>query len=511
MWFMWLDPEFQFTATTIVSMAARSSNLEDRISGANIQTEGHMDIPSHSQKGPEEMVASGSSPSHLPSWSLARRLLPSHPNTRYCLGIHVTLTEETGVVPPLSHAWTAPLEEDMLHYSRTGFTEAVAMVPGIAVLFYGRHSLAEGLSPGESRDTTFVLTGVGTWVGKPAYLATDPLTIQEVWWEIAWAVAKCWIKARGQGHPCVNLLNPQLFRFYWQGDSPQKDTPRDINSDHQLLPHWPPRGWNHNQCRRDQGLAPLQPPLPCKDHGFESARSLLSMASSMSSLSDRSDNSHCPQQGRWHGEAGAHMKINLPIFKDEDAKDAVTYQSYRWDLMVYCCAGCRVHTLLLYAIWSLQGFPRELVWSLGMDITFDDMLTILDEHYKKGKALDALNQELFKLWMVDKETISDWVVCLLRHLQVLAASFSNWFPPNCVAELKWDCFYGRLPKRLKAMLGYWYVRQCMVLLYIVLDFFKFLGFNMHYISLYGALSLHNCSSSGSLVFAHFGSINKSMH
>ena len=26
------------------------------------------------------------------------------------------------------------------------------------------------------------------------------------------------------------------------------------------------------------------------------------------------------------------MKINLPIFKDEDAKDAVTYQSWRWGL-----------------------------------------------------------------------------------------------------------------------------------------------------------------------------------
>ena len=30
-----------------------------------------------------------------------------------------------------------------------------------------------------------------------------------------------------------------------------------------------------------------------------------------------------------------HMKINLPIFKDEDAKDTVTYQSWRWDLTVY--------------------------------------------------------------------------------------------------------------------------------------------------------------------------------
>ena len=36
------------------------------------------------------------------------------------------------------------------------------------------------------------------------------------------------------------------------------------------------------------------------------------------------------------------MKINLPIFKDEDAKDTVTYQSWRWDLTVYRHAGCRV-------------------------------------------------------------------------------------------------------------------------------------------------------------------------
>ena len=68
------------------------------------------------------------------------------------------------------------------------------------------------------------------------------------------------------------------------------------------------------------------------------------------------------------------------------------------------------------------------------------------------KSLDALNQELFQLRMVDKETVSDWGVCLLRHLQVLAASFSNHFPPDCVAELKW-CFYSGLPKRLKAMVA----------------------------------------------------------
>ena len=36
------------------------------------------------------------------------------------------LTEETGVIPPPSHHLDSmPLVEDMLHYARTGLTEAV--------------------------------------------------------------------------------------------------------------------------------------------------------------------------------------------------------------------------------------------------------------------------------------------------------------------------------------------------------------------------------------------------
>ena len=62
-----------------------------------------------------------------------------------------------------------------------------------------------------------------------------------------------------------------------------------------------------------------------------------------------------------------------------------------------------------------------------------------------------------------------------------------------------------LPHNLQTKLCY--VRQCSLVLKIVLDFFKCLGFRMHFISLYDALNLHNCSSSGSLVFAHLGGIN----
>ena len=102
------------------------------------------------------------------------------------------------------------------------------------------------------------------------------------------------------------------------------------------------------------------------------------------------------------------MKINLPIFKDEDAKDVVTYQSWRSDLTVYRHAGCRDRTLLPYAIRSLQGYPGKLVWSSSTNITLDEVLTILDEHYNNVKALDALNQELFQMRMADKETVLNW-------------------------------------------------------------------------------------------------------
>ena len=49
-------------ATTVTSMAAKSSDLEDWTSGANLQLEGHTPMPSRGQKDPEEMGALGSAP-----------------------------------------------------------------------------------------------------------------------------------------------------------------------------------------------------------------------------------------------------------------------------------------------------------------------------------------------------------------------------------------------------------------------------------------------------------------
>ena len=57
-------------------------------------------------------------------------------------------------------------------------------------------------------------------------------------------------------------------------------------------------------------------------------------------------------------------------------------------------------------------------------------------------------------WLT-RRTVSDWGVCLSRHLQILATSFPDHFPPDHVEKLKRDHFYGGLPKQIEsAMVAY---------------------------------------------------------
>ena len=69
-------------------------------------------------------------------------------------------------------------------------------------------------------DATFLLTGAGTWVGKLAYLTTDPMTLQEGKRAITCAVSDHGVKARGLAHPGVNLPAQLPFRFTTSRASP---------------------------------------------------------------------------------------------------------------------------------------------------------------------------------------------------------------------------------------------------------------------------------------------------
>ena len=76
----------------------------------------------------------------------------------------------------------------------------------------------------KARDATFLLSGAGTWVGKLAYLTTNPVTIQEGRKAIAQAISDNRVKARGPGCPQVNPLAQQPFRF----NTPRASPPGDV-------------------------------------------------------------------------------------------------------------------------------------------------------------------------------------------------------------------------------------------------------------------------------------------
>ena len=178
-----------------MSMAAKSSDLGDKMSEANLQVDGQVTKPAQGAADWQEMEEEDSS-THLLMWSPVQRLPLGHFNMKHCLEIQVTLRDELGDVPPPPHAWMAPVVEDMLGEARAGLTEAVVIGPGRPILFYGRHSMGEGLKADDTRDAAFPLTGAGTWVGKSAYLTANPMTIPEGRRAIAQAVSENRVKAR---------------------------------------------------------------------------------------------------------------------------------------------------------------------------------------------------------------------------------------------------------------------------------------------------------------------------
>ena len=173
-----------------VSMAAQPSDQDDLKSGAIIQMECHNFTPPNGLNGPEETEAFGSALSHSPSQSLARKPSPDHPETWYCLEIQVILTENGGKTPPPTHAWQAPMVEDMLIDGKSGLMEVVVTGRGWAILFYRRQSLGEGLSLGETRYNMFMPSGAISWVGKQAQLNANAVSLWEGWQLIAQAITE---------------------------------------------------------------------------------------------------------------------------------------------------------------------------------------------------------------------------------------------------------------------------------------------------------------------------------
>ena len=92
-----------------MSMAAKSSDLVEEMSEANLQVDGKAEKPAQGAADLWEMEEEDSSPLHSLMWSPVQRPLLGHLYMKHCLEISVTLTDELGDVPPPSHSWTAPV------------------------------------------------------------------------------------------------------------------------------------------------------------------------------------------------------------------------------------------------------------------------------------------------------------------------------------------------------------------------------------------------------------------
>ena len=149
-------------------------------------------------------------------------LTSDHPETKYCLEIQVTPTEEGGTTPPPPHAWQASVVKDMVWDGKSGLTEAVVTGPGWAILIYGWQLLGEGLSLSEICDTMFMLSGAIGWVGKQAQLNAKLVCLGEGQWLIAQAITERCIKPRGPR--CPHSIPPvsSSFTFCNQDQSPAR-------------------------------------------------------------------------------------------------------------------------------------------------------------------------------------------------------------------------------------------------------------------------------------------------
>ena len=246
-----------------------------------------------------------------------------------------------GTTAPPTHAWQVTMVEDMLWDGKSGLMEVVVTGPGQAILSYGRQSLGEGLSLGKAWDAPYSHYQESSFglVSKPK-LNANTVSLWEGWWLIAHTINEQHIEARGPGHPYLLWPASPLFTFHNQDKSTQGEARLPTAEEWLEVPRhkcqtlyheqgWALQcGWDHGHRQQDPWAALTLSPSLSPDHRFETDSTSLSTSSSVLSRSDRSGGSGHQHHGWCCWEPRGHLIINLPVFKDEDKKDTVTYQSW---------------------------------------------------------------------------------------------------------------------------------------------------------------------------------------
>ena len=323
-------------ATVFVSMAMRLSDLDDQKSGINIQTEGHTLTPPSGWNCPEDQEAFGSTLSHSPSQSLARKPAPDLPETQYCLEIQATSTKDEGVTPPPPHMWQAPIvERHGLRWqswpNRSHSDQPRSGHPVLQVAIIRRRA---ELGWGVRHHIHIFRSHQLGWQTSPTQCQTG----KPRWW----LVVDCpshhqrHIEPRGPGYTHSIPPASTPFNFYNQDSSPwpanfpaAAEWWEVCRLGHQSV-HQSVVGC-HSEAKIEAGAMRVMgsPTLVA----FTLIRSWIQkwpkfsinfLISVINVWEIGSIQALTPWLMALQGTRG-HMKINLPVFKDEDAKDTITY------------------------------------------------------------------------------------------------------------------------------------------------------------------------------------------
>ena len=121
----------------------------------------------------------------------------------YCIHIRVTPGEGRDDHPPLSHIWSGSPTANILQEACPGdqITEVVVLVPGEAILFFGRHSLKEGLLYHNAQDVELGLRGPVNWSRRIVQIKVTVNTVQDSNRDIMDAMMEKKTKVTGYVHP----------------------------------------------------------------------------------------------------------------------------------------------------------------------------------------------------------------------------------------------------------------------------------------------------------------------
>ena len=275
----------------------------------------------------------------------------------YCVHIRVILGEGRDDQPPPSHAWSWLLITDILQEACPGdwISKAVVLVPGEAILFFGRCSLREGLLCSSAEDVELGLRGPVNWAVRTVQVEAIINTIQEGCQVMMDAVMEKKTMARGLGHPWGSRGATQssaatcnIDNWMWGLDEGTSD--REVGRAGDILAE--KYGWDsaHALCvggggrwHRWQGT----PGVPrCLSGGWPFSVGWSSdCGSNWSSLHSTMMRA---SSGSLHAGRDLWVKVTLPAFKDEKSKDVVTYYSWWWGVVIFHQSGWDDQHLLPY-------------------------------------------------------------------------------------------------------------------------------------------------------------------